>query len=519
MQFKTETAVGLFVALALGIFFYMTFHIGVFRLDWRDYNPYVVYFSEISGLQKKADVKIAGVKVGWVESIQLLQSEEMQVKAHIMVNRQYRLYRNATAVVRQEGVLGGKYLEVCPGDPMLAELGSGESFTRPGRPPVNLDELFQKFKNIATNVEDITTSLKDVVGSGAKEDLRTMVNNFSDAAANMSNLSERLDQTIAKNEENFSNLLDDMRGLARKLNDGWPSVQQSIEEVTAQVKDSVRSFGDVADKINSGQGLIGKLVTEDETYHDIKTAVAGVKNYFAKVDRLGIVFDSHSETMWGVAETFKDHLDHHVDKRDAKGYFGVRVHPNEDRFYVVQACASRKGSVERYIEHYRFSKEVGQIDHMCTGVTPPIVDVSGTATSIRILDPQCREITIQNRAGHLKFNLQMAKTFKDLALRFGLFENSAGVGLDYDMSFRNGRYRWVTTFECFDFFGDNRIADARPHLKWLNRVFMFHNFYLTFGADDFISRHNANAFAGFGVRFADDDVKYIVSRFGGPSMS
>jgi hypothetical protein len=41
------------------------------------------------------------------------------------------------------------------------------------------------------------------------------------------------------------------------------------------------------------------------------------------------------------------------------------------------------------------------------------------------------------------------------------------------------------------------------------------NLYFAFGADDFISRHNANAFFGGGIRFGDDDLKYFFSSLGG----
>ena len=60
--------------MALAIFFYMTFNIGVFRLNRNEYIPYIVFFSDISGLQKKADVKIAGVRVGWVEGTELCKT-------------------------------------------------------------------------------------------------------------------------------------------------------------------------------------------------------------------------------------------------------------------------------------------------------------------------------------------------------------------------------------------------------------------------------------------------------------
>jgi phospholipid/cholesterol/gamma-HCH transport system substrate-binding protein len=76
MRINTETSVGLFVLGALAIFFYMTFHIGVFRLDSSSFRSQIVYFKDVSGLTEKAEVKIAGVKVGWVEDIALVQGDE-----------------------------------------------------------------------------------------------------------------------------------------------------------------------------------------------------------------------------------------------------------------------------------------------------------------------------------------------------------------------------------------------------------------------------------------------------------
>ncbi len=541
MQIKAETSVGLFIIVALGIFFYMTFNIGVFRFDRKDYYPYTVYFEDVSGLQKKADVKIAGVKVGWVEGIELLQDGALQAKAYVMVNKRYHIYRDAHALVRQEGLLGSKYLEINPGDPMLPALGSGQALGKPAQPPVNIDELLRKFKTIATNVEDITGSLKDVVGSQETEQLRSMFDNFSSAANSMAAFSETLDRTVRHNENNINSMLTDFKDLAREIRTGWPSIQHGIENVSnavdrdlsriankfessagaiedaaIQARDGLKSVGEVADKINSGKGLLGKLVTEDETYGDIKMAVQGLKNYFAKVERLGIVFDAHSENMWGVGENFVDHIDSDIDKKDAKGYFGVRIHTAEDRFYVLQAVGSRKGWVQRYTEMKRFPEPSGLIPNDCS--TGEIPDLGVTTTKVQIFDQQCKETTIQYRGG-LKFNLQLAKAFNDVALRFGVFENSGGVAVDYDIPFRNEKFRWVTSLEAYDFYGDDRLNDQRPHLKWLNRVFMFNSMYMTFGADDFISKHNANAFFGFGLRFADDDMKYFVSKFGSPSPS
>ena len=115
----------------------------------------------------------------------------------------------------------------------------------------------------------------------------------------------------------------------------------------------------------------------------------------------------------------------------------------------------------------------------------------------------------------IRLGLQFGKIFKDFAFRVGLFDGSAGLGMDIEVPFQTEKFRWVTTFEGFDFRGWNRKYDKRPHLKWLNRMFVMRNMYFTFGADDFVSKHNANAFVGIGIRFGDDDVKYVLGSISG----
>ena len=114
MQIKTETRVGIFVILALGIFFYMTLQLGVFRLHKGNYKLQVVKFNDIGGLERKAEVKIAGVTIGWVDHIELIDGATYLAKAYIMILKQYMLHTDASARIRQEGLLGTKYLELFP---------------------------------------------------------------------------------------------------------------------------------------------------------------------------------------------------------------------------------------------------------------------------------------------------------------------------------------------------------------------------------------------------------------------
>ena len=508
MQTKPETKVGLFILIALGIFFYMSFHLGVFRFDRSRYRQYIVYFDDVSGLNKKADVKIAGVKVGWVEGIELVEDHEYQAKARAMVYNNYVLHEDAYALVKQEGLLGTKYLEIVPGNPLLPPLPANQPLDKPACTPASIDDILRKVQTIANNVEGITDSLQHAVGGQeGREQLRMTMDNIAKAADKFASFAEVLDRTLSHNEETINTVVHDFKELipsfkssVERITDvfdrDFNRLATSLEDAAGQARDGFKSINSVAEKIDEGRGLIGKLINEEETYQDLKFAVRGAKNYFAKIDALSIVIDSHGEFMFRPAEHF------HI--RDAKGYFGMRIHPNDEYFYVFQIVNSLRGNLQRRILRREWFDEQEN----------PLLPSELIAKGVFIPELVGKVYDITRYPDSKKYSLQVGKIFKNIALRFGLFESFAGFGVDFDIPFGTDKFRWVSTFEMFDFRGRDRIHDDRPHLKWINRLFLLRNIYMVFGADDFVSRKNANAFFGTGIRFSDDDIKYIGSKFG-----
>ena len=444
----------------------MGFQIGAFRFDRGQYNTYSMYFKDISGLSKKAEVKIAGVKVGWVERTNLLP-DEMYAEAEVMIKKNYKLYQDAYAIVRQDGLLGPKYLEVVTGSPLLPELQPGETLKKPSVEPVNVDSIMLQVKNIASNVEKVTKTFSDILGGyEGQERVQSIMNNLEEAVRKMASFSDRIDSTAT-----------------------------AVEDAANQARDGLKSITSVADKIDEGKGLLGKLVNEEETYYDLKDTMKSIKNYFTQVETLQIVFDAHVESMHRPAENYEF--------EDSKGYLEVRIYPNEDHFYLLQLATSEKGWIYRNSERRQYFDDCGN------EIDPFQLELEDTRLLEHVLDFK-REIYERNT---LRIGLQFGKIFGDIALRIGIFEGSAGFGIDFDIPFDTERFRWVTTFEAFDLAGWNRRDDRRPHLKWLNRMFLLRSIYLTFGADDFVSKNNANAFFGAGIRFGDDDAKYLMSNF------
>lgn len=461
MQIKTETLVGLFVLSAVAIFIYMSLQVGALRFDRSKYSPYILYFSNVSGLNVKADVKIAGVKIGWVESLVLCDT---QVQATILVAREYQMYADAHAIVRQDGLLSSRYVEIVPGDSSLSIIPAGGTFLQKQRDPVALDEILFQFKKIAANIEELSQGLKGAFGGpeGAAR-LQEMVHAFNAAAQQFTAVSARVDALVASQQGNVTSVLHEVQ--------------------------------EVAQKINAGQGLIGQLVNDQETSDALRRTVQGIKNYFNKVERIAVIVDSHWESLYGAQNGLHYNC--------SKGYFNFRIHPSDDYFYLIGVTTSPTGRIRRY------EKRRGW--RTCKGVAlnPETMDLPDWAK----LKYAPRTCCAERECDVFLWNLQFGKIYRDMAVRFGLFEGSCGVAVDYDVPLGIDWMRWITTFEAFDFRGRNRFNDSRPHLKWLNKMYFTNHLYFAFGADDFISCNNKNLFFGAGLRFSDDDIKYFLSKF------
>jgi phospholipid/cholesterol/gamma-HCH transport system substrate-binding protein len=246
VQLKAETAVGLFVLAALGVLVYMSFQIGSLRFATHDYAKYCLYSHDISGLNKKADVRIAGVKVGWIEQV-TFEEEQQRVLMCVMILKKYHLYADASGAIRQNGILGGKYLEIIPGDSHLQKLLPNSTLELPAEDSISIDILMKKINAIAGNVEEVTDSLKQSLGGpeGAQT-VQQLLNGCVQVTERVAACADSIDRLVSANEENIQETISDFKAVAQEIKNGIPELQQKIGQISHAID---RDFNRVAGQI------------------------------------------------------------------------------------------------------------------------------------------------------------------------------------------------------------------------------------------------------------------------------
>jgi phospholipid/cholesterol/gamma-HCH transport system substrate-binding protein len=215
----------------------------------------------VSGLRADNPVRVAGVAVGKVTSIDLVDSRHAKVT--FTANRNQTLTTRTNAVVRYANLLGQRYLA-------LTRAGSGpEHLLAPGgtipdtrtAPALSLTDLFNGFRPLFSaltpdQVNELSEDIIDVLqGQGAR--LQDLVARTADLAGN-----------FAQRDQTFSTVLDSLTELLG-----------TVSQHDNELANMVTSLHGLTDQLHSeGPAIVGSL-------HGVDQLIGSVSNLFQKLDR------------------------------------------------------------------------------------------------------------------------------------------------------------------------------------------------------------------------------------------
>jgi len=135
-----DLAVGVFVLIGILALAWLSVKLG--RVDLFGGGGYVLNadFPSVGGLKVGSPVEIAGVQIGSVDAIKLVDD---QARVVMSIRSGVKLQDDSIASIKTKGLIGEKFVRISPG-------GSDRSIPPNGRirevePPVDLEELLSKY--------------------------------------------------------------------------------------------------------------------------------------------------------------------------------------------------------------------------------------------------------------------------------------------------------------------------------------------------------------------------------------
>jgi len=137
---KAEIGAGAFLLVGLAVLGYLSISSGGLRVFPRDQYVLSARFSNVGDLKVRAPVKVAGVTVGKVQSIEL---SDYLGQAVLAIDRKVALPKDTVASITTAGLLGDAYVSLSPGA-ADHDLADGDRITRT-EPALNLADLVGRY--------------------------------------------------------------------------------------------------------------------------------------------------------------------------------------------------------------------------------------------------------------------------------------------------------------------------------------------------------------------------------------
>ncbi len=112
MRLRPEAKVGLVVFGAIVLLIFIYFFLGGLFFGSARYNIYAI-FPDARKIEKGADVRMAGVKIGIVSDIRL--TADSQARLDLAIARNNRIPIDSVATITAGGLIGDNYVDVLPG--------------------------------------------------------------------------------------------------------------------------------------------------------------------------------------------------------------------------------------------------------------------------------------------------------------------------------------------------------------------------------------------------------------------
>src|SRR3954463_14823897 len=284
---KSVIKVGIFATIALVVLGLLIWKIEDFNFFQKKGQHIDAVFKTVAGLDDKASVRIAGVKVGHVDGGGL---QGALARITLALDKQQKLTVGTTAAIANLGLLGEKYVELVPGPPDAPPLPPNAVLI--GKTPVSFDDAIAKIDEIGGSIQKVTGQLAggDLGGNLnnlirdiqlTSTELRAMI---AEARANFSSTVQRYDEVGAILSRELPRLagqtnraLDQISQLLAENRGNVSGTTANLKELTTKLQTSADNLNRISEKIASGQGTIGKLVNDEKAYNDVISTLDSIK--------------------------------------------------------------------------------------------------------------------------------------------------------------------------------------------------------------------------------------------------
>ncbi|HTX19515.1 MAG TPA: MlaD family protein [Bacteroidota bacterium] len=276
MKLSNEVRLGMVIFAAVIVFVGGVIYLKGVDFQKREYTLTILY-NNVNGLQEGNPITVAGMAVGKVQDLKLIGTA---IAVTVQVQNKVQFPIDSKAFIKSSSLMGGKLIAITPGVDS-AMLHNGDTLT--GSYEADLTELTATLAPISSNVLGILERVNTTFDDKTRHNIQGILADVNHSSEELEHIihaeGERLDFAIgnfgvfSSNLSRFALNLDTIALSQRtNLDTSMASIRvvaENLHQASENLKSTTQSLDVVLNKIQKGQGTLGKLVHEEKLYDDI----------------------------------------------------------------------------------------------------------------------------------------------------------------------------------------------------------------------------------------------------------
>lgn len=456
---KLEAKIGLFVVMALGALLFLSTQVTSLG-KWGN-EGYLVqaYIEDASGIEKHTHVLMNGVTIGDVDNLTI---EGKRVKLTLKIDKGVKIPDDSSVIVAQESLLGSKVINIVVGD-STAFLRDGGVLSQSKR-YATFDQTSDSVNAAAKELELLLKDFRSTLDDEHRQAIQEAIIAFRNVGVN-------LDGVIVDNRDDLHAAITNFRAMsagfgqtADTVNKDLPAIMARINSLTTRMDNISGSLEhklpEAVDKFVKIEDNVSVILTENRS--SLKDTISNAGSFFKSGEEAFGKLDSMLGSLTASELQVAMHTDYMMRDQYGKVYLGVNYLPNPETYYMFDLI-----STDDYSQP---------------------------------------TLPVKHQKGKTYYSAQYGKRFDNTLLRFGAIESTGGIGVDYFTNHDKLKF----SAEAFDFNAVDDVRGTHAHLKAQVRYQMLKHLELYGGWDNFLNPESQNVFLGLGLRFIDNDFKYLI---------
>ncbi len=240
-------------------------------------RTFYVNYDNVEGLTQASTVTINGMVIGKVNNIAI--GDDAKIIVELAINSPIAIPKSTVAEIYAPGMLGGKQiaLVIDHADNNLAESGD---FLKPSEKlgiidglSGKADPIMTKLDTVLQNVNQLVAGLNKTLDDETRNNLQNSLAELNQTMKNTTQITNGFNRIVNNNEQKINTIVSDFEQTSGNLKEMSNQLSEADLKATLdEFQQTAESLNAMMNKIESGQGNLGKLMNDEKLYSNLEGA-------------------------------------------------------------------------------------------------------------------------------------------------------------------------------------------------------------------------------------------------------